>query len=112
MTAAEAKSYEKEAEKNGELEPRVRKKRSDAGAKRRQGDDSGSDSSGEVDRARPTKGAKRRKAADDESEEGLMRMRIFLPRRRSRRSLAPGVTRRQEEARGNWQGEAEGVRSQ
>ncbi|KAE9385966.1 hypothetical protein BT96DRAFT_1006545 [Gymnopus androsaceus JB14] len=70
MTAAEAKSYEKEAEKNGELEPRVRKKRSDAGSKRGQQDDSGSNDSGDDELAHPAKGTKRKRAARDDGEEG------------------------------------------
>ncbi|KAE9403271.1 hypothetical protein BT96DRAFT_990510 [Gymnopus androsaceus JB14] len=47
MTSAEAKSYEKEAEKNGELEPRVRNKCSDAGSKHAWGGDDRSDNSRE-----------------------------------------------------------------
>ncbi|KAE9384171.1 hypothetical protein BT96DRAFT_1008346 [Gymnopus androsaceus JB14] len=70
MTPAEAKSDEKEAEKNGELEPRVRKKHSDAGSKRARGGDDGSDNSREDEDARPTKGSKHKRAVGDDGEEG------------------------------------------
>ncbi|KAE9401326.1 hypothetical protein BT96DRAFT_992213 [Gymnopus androsaceus JB14] len=70
MTAAEAKSYETNADKNGELEPKQRKKRSDAGTKRGRDDDGGSDESDSDVPVRPTKGSKRKRATvvDDEDD--------------------------------------------
>ncbi|KAE9384210.1 hypothetical protein BT96DRAFT_1008299 [Gymnopus androsaceus JB14] len=66
MTPAEAKTYQSNAEKNGELEPRVRKKRADAGLKRRHDDD---DDSEEDDAARLSKGSRRKRAVCDDSNE-------------------------------------------
>lgn len=69
MTAAEARSYQNKAEKNGELEPTVRKKRSDAGTKRRQ-DNSTGDDSDEDENPRPAKGSRRKRAAENDANEG------------------------------------------
>ncbi|KAE9394709.1 hypothetical protein BT96DRAFT_998312 [Gymnopus androsaceus JB14] len=70
MISVKAKSYEKEVEKNSELEPRVRKKRSDAGSKCAQGGDDRSDDSEEDEDAQPTKGSKHKRAVGNDSEEG------------------------------------------
>lgn len=66
MTPAEAETYQSNAEKNGELEPRVRKKRADAGLKCRHDDD---DDSEEDDAACLSKGSRRKRAVCDDSDE-------------------------------------------
>ncbi|KAE9391922.1 hypothetical protein BT96DRAFT_945036 [Gymnopus androsaceus JB14] len=67
MTPAEAKTYQSNAEKNRELEPRVRKKQADAGSKRRHDDDD--DNSEKDDAAHPSKGSRRKRAVCDDSNE-------------------------------------------
>ncbi|KAE9396692.1 hypothetical protein BT96DRAFT_996465 [Gymnopus androsaceus JB14] len=59
-----------EVEKNGELEPRVRKKHSGAGSKCAWGGDNGSDNSREDEDAQPTKGSKCKRAVGDDDKEG------------------------------------------
>ncbi|KAE9385826.1 hypothetical protein BT96DRAFT_949569 [Gymnopus androsaceus JB14] len=65
MTPAEAETYQSNAEKNGELEHRVRKKLADAGLKCRHDDD---DDSEEDDAACLSKGSRRKRAVCDDSD--------------------------------------------
>ncbi|KAE9388835.1 hypothetical protein BT96DRAFT_1003816 [Gymnopus androsaceus JB14] len=69
MTPAEARLFKREAEKNGELEPRIQKKRADAGSKHGQDDDD--DDSKEEEEPRPTKSSKctRVAATDDDDDD-------------------------------------------
>ncbi|KAE9393542.1 hypothetical protein BT96DRAFT_943804 [Gymnopus androsaceus JB14] len=75
MTSAEAKSYEANAWKNGELEPMVRKKRSDAGLARKRDDDDDDDNSNNDEDPPSRKWSKRKRTAvvddDDDDEEDV-----------------------------------------
>ncbi|KAE9391998.1 hypothetical protein BT96DRAFT_1000778 [Gymnopus androsaceus JB14] len=71
MTAAEARSFERKAEENGELEPRTRKKRSDTGSSRRpvNTNDKGNEDDDEDDEPCSAKGSKRKRGADKDGDD-------------------------------------------